>query len=75
MAYYRNTTGATVTTVTISFSVERYRINTGNCSVFLSSINGSTWTAQNAGDLSTAVFLPGSSSYTFSNPQVADRKP
>ncbi len=74
MAYYRNTTGATVTTVTISFSIERYRINTGACSVsFFSSINGSTWTAQNAGDISAGVFQPGSSSYTFSNPQVVTK--
>ncbi|AXY73505.1 hypothetical protein D3H65_05725 [Paraflavitalea soli] len=74
MAYYRNTTGTTVTTVTISYSVERYRVNTGACSLaFFSSINGSTWTAQNAGDISAGVFLPGGSSYTFSNPQAVTK--
>jgi hypothetical protein len=74
MGYFRNTTGSTVTTVTVAFSIERFRINTGNVSVsFFSSADGNSWTARNAGDLSTAVFLPGASSYTFSNPLLVTK--
>ena len=70
-ADYKNTTGATITSVNLSFNIERYRINTGTAFVSLfSSTDGSTWTARSAGDISAAVFTPGASSYTFTSPQT-----
>lgn len=74
MAYYRNTTGSTVTSITVSFQIERYRINTDPFSLSLfSSTDGSAWTARNAGDISTGTFLTGASAYTFSSPQTLVR--
>jgi hypothetical protein len=56
MAFYRNTTGATVTTITVSFAIERYRINSSSFTLnFFSSVDGSNWTARTGGDISTAV--------------------
>ena len=70
-ADYKNTTGATITSVNLSYSIERYRINTGSASVALfSSTDGIAWTARSAGDISAAVFTPGASSYTFTSPQT-----
>jgi Bacterial Ig domain len=69
MAYYRNASGATVTTITAAFSVERYRVNTTPVSIALySSVDGTTWTLRNAGDVSQGAFSQTSSSYTFANP-------
>ncbi len=71
MAYYRNTTGATVTTLTINFAIERYRINTATFSLaFFSSTDGAAWTARTAGDIGTGVFATGASAYTFGSPQI-----
>lgn len=71
IAFYRNTTGATVNSITIGFQVERYRINTSSFSLnFFSSTDGTTWTARTGGDISTAGFINGSSSYTFVSPQT-----
>jgi hypothetical protein len=71
MAYYRNTTGAIVTTLTISFTIERYRINSSPFSLsFFSSTDGNTWTARTGGDVSTATFTTAASSYSFTNPQT-----
>ncbi|HEY0040162.1 MAG TPA: hypothetical protein VGB71_05830, partial [Flavisolibacter sp.] len=54
MAHYRNTTGATVNSVNISFSIERYVVNTSTASVaFFYSTDGTTWTAVPNGDVST----------------------
>lgn len=61
---YSNNTGSTITSVSISFTYERYRVNTAAASVaFLSSTNGSAWTAQTAGD--SGAFPTNTSSYTF----------
>ncbi len=71
MAFYRNTTGATVTSITVTFAIERYRINTATFSLaFFSSTDGTAWTARNAGDISTSVFATGASAYTFGSPQI-----
>jgi hypothetical protein len=75
LAYYRNTTGGTITTVNLSFDIERYRINTGNFSLsFFSSTDGTTWVVRSAGDIATGTFLPGASAYTFSIPQTLSKK-
>ena len=65
MVSYVNNTGSTITSISLTFTYERYRINTAAASVaFFSSTDGSTWTAQTAGD--SGAFATGSSSYTFS---------
>ncbi|HKR05002.1 MAG TPA: hypothetical protein VJY62_10230 [Bacteroidia bacterium] len=74
MAYYQNNTGLTITDVTISFQVERYRINTAVfVMTFFTSLDGNSWTWETAGDISGLVFPVGASSYTFAAPQTAVR--
>ena len=69
LAYYRNTTGATITSLTVTFQIERYRINTATFNLsFFSSTDGSTWTPRTAGDISAAVFATGASAYNFGTP-------
>lgn len=69
MAHYRNTTGGTVNTVTISFGIERYVVNTATASVaFFSSTDGVTWTPQSIADVSTNEFGPGTAAGSFSSP-------
>lgn len=71
MAFYRNTTGATVTSITIKFLVERYRVNTSTFSLaFFSSTDGTTWTSRPTGDIGTGIFATGASAYTFGTPQT-----
>lgn len=71
MAFYRNTTGSTVTTITVLFAIERYRVNTSTSSLsFFSSTDGSAWTARAAGDISAGVFTTGASTYNFTSPQT-----
>jgi Bacterial Ig domain len=71
LAQIHNNTNATITSITITFQIERYRINTSTFYLqFYSSSTGSSWTSQSAGDISAAVFTPGASSYTFSTPQT-----
>lgn len=74
MAYYRNTTGATLTTITVAYSVERYRVNSSAFQLnFYSSTDGSTWTARTNGDISAAGFPTGASSYSFNTPRTLTR--
>lgn len=69
MAYFRNTTGGTVTSITVSYELERYRVNSSAFQLqFYSSTDGSTWTARTGGDISGSGFPAGAASYTFSNP-------
>jgi hypothetical protein len=70
MAFYRNTTGATVTTLTISFMVERYKANTSNANLsFFSSTDGAAWTPRTAGDIPAGIFATGTAAFTFSQPR------
>lgn len=74
MAYYRNTTGSAVTSISVSFQIERYRINTDPFILsFFSSTNGSSWTSQPDGDLTSTAFPTGSSGYTFTEPRAIVR--
>jgi hypothetical protein len=69
MAYFRNTSGAAITSLTISFSIERYHVNTSGFSLeFSSSEDGAVWTNRSAGNISPGVFAPGVSGYTFNSP-------
>lgn len=64
MAYYQNTSGAQINDITIAFDYERYRINTAACAItFFTSTDGTTWTAQTAGD--SGAFTTGLSTYEF----------
>lgn len=74
MAYYRNTSGATIASLNISFSIERYRTNTNTFSLaFFYSTDGTNWTAQTAGDIASNVFSTGNSSYSFFNQTTNSR--
>ncbi|MES2778026.1 MAG: Ig-like domain-containing protein [Bacteroidota bacterium] len=69
-SWYRNTTGAIVTSITVSYNVERYRINTGHANLFLfSSADGTAWTARPAGDIPAGAFETAAGSYTFNTPK------
>ena len=71
MAYYRNTTGATVNSFTIAFAVERYVVNAGSFSLtFESSTDGTTWTPQVGGSIAAGVFASGTNAGTFTSPQT-----
>jgi MYXO-CTERM domain-containing protein len=66
MAYFQNNTGNTINTLSLSFDIERYRLNTSNASVSLfTSTDGTNWTAQSAGDIAPATFGTGASAYDF----------
>jgi len=66
MALYQNNTAYTITSLNISYDIERYRINTAAASVSMYySTNGSTWTSITG---TTSTFSTGASSYTFASP-------
>jgi hypothetical protein len=74
IARCQNNTGATVTSLNVSFDLKRYRINTKDFSLtFFYSTDGTTWTAATSGDVASGVFATGSSSYTFSTPTTVNR--
>jgi hypothetical protein len=69
LAHFRNTTGRTLTAITVSYQVERYRINTSPASVSaFSSTDGTNWVAESDGSIFTGVITTGPSAYTFANP-------
>lgn len=72
MAYYQNTSGAQINDITIAFDYERYRINTAACAItFFTSTDGTTWTAQTAGD--SGAFTTGASAYDFNTGTVINK--
>jgi hypothetical protein len=75
MAFFRNTNSTdNITQLTIDYNAERYRINTAAASIqFFYSLNGSTWVAVTAGDIATASFPTGASSYTMASPLVVPK--
>lgn len=69
MAHFRNTSGAAITTLTISFTIERYRVNTSAFSLaFASSEDGTAWTSRSDGDISAGLFASGVPGYSFETP-------
>lgn len=71
MAFYSNNTGSPISQLSISYNAKRYRINTALASVSFSySLDGSSWTAVSAGDISSSTIGTGSSSYTFASPAI-----
>jgi hypothetical protein len=74
LAIVTNTSGATLTSVSVSYLAERFRINSSAASVQLfASTNGSTWVAITNGDTASTNFPTGSSSYTWASPTVITR--
>ncbi len=72
MAFFQNTSGVQINDLTISFDYERYRIHAAACSItFFTSTDGSTWTAQTAGD--SGAFSTGGSSHTFTGGTVISK--
>jgi hypothetical protein len=71
MAFYRNTTGTIVTSITVTFQIERYRTNTGLFDLnFFSSTDGTAWTARTGGDIINSAFPAAASSYNFVTPKA-----
>lgn len=74
LGFFQNTNAANLTSLTISYDAERYRINTSAASVqFYYSTNGTSWTAVNAGDIATSSFPTGSNTYSFSGGTVVNK--
>ncbi len=66
MGMYRNTNTKNIISLSISYNLERYRIQSTAASVqFFYSTNGSTWTAFTSGDISSSLLPTGSSTYSF----------
>ena len=66
MAYYRNTNASAITQLSITYNLERYRINTAAASVqFYYSTDGSTWNAITAGDVASTSLPTGTSAYSY----------
>ncbi|HLF52341.1 choice-of-anchor D domain-containing protein, partial [Flavobacterium sp.] len=66
MAYYKNTNASNLTQLTVSYNLERYRINNATASVqFFYSLNGTSWTAVTGGDVAAASLPTGTSAYNF----------
>lgn len=66
MAFYQNNTGSTISSVNISYDIERYRINSAAASVSMFySTDGTSWTSITG---TTSTFSTATSSYTFASP-------
>ena len=74
LAKVRNTTGATLTNLSVDFKVERYRVNTSAASVELYySTDGSSWTLISGGNVTTSDLPTGSSAYNFAAGLIINR--
>jgi hypothetical protein len=74
LAHFTNTTGRILTSITVSFQVERYRINTSPAAVIpMYSTDGSNWTVSNDGSINTGVITTAASAYIFANPTSITR--
>lgn len=66
MGAYTNDSASTITDLSVSFKIERYRINSAAASVqFYYSLDGSTWVAVTNGDIAAATIGTGASAYGF----------
>lgn len=71
MGVYTNNSGSAITQLAVSYSCERYRVNTAAASVqFYYSTDGSTWTAATAGDVAASSLPTGTSAYSFNPPNL-----
>lgn len=69
LVWMRNTNSNNLTQLSVTYTGERYRVNTAAASVqFYYSLNGTSWTAVTAGDIAASSFPTGASAYTFASP-------
>lgn len=74
MSFYTNGGTTNITSITVAYDAERYRVNTAEASIqFYYSLNGTSWTAVTAGDIAAASFPTGASSYTFASPLTINK--
>lgn len=74
MAYYRNTTGGSVSSVTIAYGIERYVVNTTVPTVDLYySTNGTSWTLVNGVSTSATDFPTGAAAGSFTTPKTINK--
>lgn len=74
LAFFQNTNASNLTSLTVSYDAERYRINIADASVqFFYSLNGTTWTAVPTGDIPTTSFPTGSNTYNFPTVTVINK--
>jgi hypothetical protein len=74
IGFFQNTNASSLTSLTIAYDAERYRINTAAASVqFFYSLNGTAWTAVTAGDIATSSFPTGSSTYNFATGTIINK--
>lgn len=71
MGAITNNSGSTISALSVSYSIERYRRNSAAASVqFFYSTDGSTWTAVTAGDVAASSLPTGSNTYGFNPPNL-----
>jgi uncharacterized repeat protein (TIGR02543 family) len=71
MSFYTNNGTTAITSLTISYDLERYRINSAAASVaFYYSLNGTSWITVAAGDIATAALPTGTSAYNYTTTGV-----
>lgn len=71
IGYFRNTGTTSISQLSISYDVERYRRNSASASVqFFYSLNGTDWTSVTAGDVAGSSLPTGSSEYGFNPPNL-----
>ena len=71
---FTNSTGNTITSLTLGFDFERYRINTAAAAItFFGSTDGINWTAVTSGD--SGAFATGTSAYNFTTGTVVSKAP
>lgn len=71
LAYYRNTTGTTITQATVAYRIERYLTGTTVPTVDLYySTNGSTWTLVSNASTTASDFPASAAAGTFSSPRT-----
>ena len=71
---FTNSTGSTITSLSLGFDFERYRINTAAAAItFFGSTDGINWTAVTAGD--SGAFTTGTSAYNFTTGTVVSKAP
>lgn len=69
MAHYRNTSGATMTALSINYDMERYRISTQPAQVvFFWSLDGISWTTAASGSVTAGELGTGTNTFTFGAP-------
>jgi len=71
MAHYRNTTGGSVSSVSIAYSIERYLVNTAVPTVELYySTDGSVWTLVSSASTLSGDFPAGAAAGSFASPKT-----